>query len=650
MAQTSLPTTTALVDQRVFIRPLGGPENALTYFDAFPEEVYTRSPDSHLVKFLFTLLGPSGAGWLRKNYLQARLRLEDYGLELFDLDAFFGNPFKFGRIFDEVYDQDPNGLLSQEAWDRIRSRDTQYRNRALDFLSGVRLGNTPLGMEFVAKSGLGHSVEIIENYKYLYDEHSDDPKGLVFYGKTRSTEEMVVLPRREVSISEIQTISITGGPTGGSFKINFNGEFTNHIAFDASAATIQQFLETLSAINPGDVIVSGGPGPNLPWKINFTGSLASQDVPQIGTANYLTGAVGATPLITTRTTQNGVSATDEIAFISPRNQYHLQQALDRIRPVTTIPTFGSAPGLLSQQVWNKVIATSEYDEVVRYVTGNTNISWPARTGSFWIENGTEHQAPRSFDGLSYHYQGWHTPSKVIAYNEGLLADPSYPTGSWSATTLEQYKSEHMGAFSPLQRLVIPFLESEPIDGKYNVERVLADYVEPLTIDSVLSDGRQFINKIYPTEYAGLPGVPQVQYRDEQFWASRERTAGTEYIEIDLGLVQAVNYLSFEATRKPVSISVDYDLLDQGPSRVWKPVTFSGLPHSALTFSPEDQSPWAHITMDFTSSRGRLIFTRYLRIGFTRLLSSTSPFTAGDGTRYPWSIEARNLRLGRNISN
>jgi hypothetical protein len=107
-------------------------------------------------------LGPAGVGWLRKTYLEARIQLEEYGVELFDLDDFYGDPLKFGRILEEIYDDDPRGLLNREDWEKIRAKDAAYRARALDYVRGMRLGNTPAGMKLVARSGLGHEVEIVE--------------------------------------------------------------------------------------------------------------------------------------------------------------------------------------------------------------------------------------------------------------------------------------------------------------------------------------------------------------------------------------------------------------------------------------------------------------------------------------------------------
>jgi hypothetical protein len=69
----------------------------------------------------------------------------------------------------------------------------------------------------------------------------------------------------------------------------------------------------------------------------------------------------------------------------------------------------------------------------------------------------------------------------------------------------------------------------------------------------------------------------LKYKHEQFWGSIERETGDDYLELDLGSVQAVNYLTFEATRKPYSIALDFDVLDQGTNRNFIPV----VPHDTL---------------------------------------------------------------------
>lgn len=94
--------------------------------------------------------------------------------------------------------------------------------------------------------------------------------------------------------NEIQTITVTGTPTGGTYTLTYGAQTTTGIAFNATAAAIRTALEGLSNIAPGDVSVSGSsPGP---YTVTFTGSLAGTNVGSITTdASGLTG--GTAPAV-----------------------------------------------------------------------------------------------------------------------------------------------------------------------------------------------------------------------------------------------------------------------------------------------------------------------------------------------------------------
>jgi subtilisin family serine protease len=85
-----------------------------------------------------------------------------------------------------------------------------------------------------------------------------------------------------------QTISMTGGPTGGTFQLKWTDpparlpasgpapaaptqQTTAAIPFTATAAAIQSALEGMSNINPGDIAVAGGPLPGAPVAVDFIG-------------------------------------------------------------------------------------------------------------------------------------------------------------------------------------------------------------------------------------------------------------------------------------------------------------------------------------------------------------------------------------------
>jgi hypothetical protein len=746
MSDTATPQYTATVNQSVFLEPLMGAAGPQSYLDRFPDEVYNKGIDTHLVKFMYALLGPAGIGWLRRNYLEARLLFEEFGVELFDLERFFGNPFQFGRVLEEVYDEDPRGLLPQAKWNELRAKDAAYRNRAIDFLNGVRMGNTPAGMKLIARAGLGHEVEIIENYKALFNDYTDKPLDLAHYGQTRSTEEMIVVPRREVPRSEVQTITIYGNPTGGTFKLKYDIRETVNIPFDAPARSenyrtlantagapairvssentlitvavvanagspatlndlviydnaveqsrydhpkanlaslvaevnavdndvmltlitdgtalallaasnltaftlgVQEALEALPNIGANNVEVTGGPGPSNPYQVYFVNELSNRDVLPLTSVNALTG--GSSPAISTTTNLTGVATADETVRIDDRHRHNLQAAVDRIRPQTTIPTVNEGRGLRSPQIWAGITASSEYSTVLKYITGKPDVLWPDRDAVNWVEAGVEHEAPRLKDDLQHHYQNFHTVASIKSYNEGAEALTGYDEGTWDN---DPYMSEHVGRFSPLQSALFPeFADFTDSSQRFLIHHALAEYENLPVARGLLEVPGQtetILQGSYPESYVSLQGVRPIVYQGDRFWSSDERATGDEYLEIDLGEVKAVNYISFETTRKPVAVELDYDRLDQTPARKWEPVVHTGSTRT-FSFSPEYQSSWTPGLLYFTNARGGLVYTRHLRLKFSRQVTNDSPFKAADGTPQPSTVDVRNLRVGRNLT-
>ena len=103
---------------------------------------------------------------------------------------------------------------------------------------------------------------------------------------------------------EVQTLTVTGTPTGGTFKLSYKGQKTAAIAHDANAAAIDSALEALSTIGTGNVTVAG----TGPFTVTFTGALAKKAVPLLVLVdNALTG--GTSPSVTIAETTPGVSAT-----------------------------------------------------------------------------------------------------------------------------------------------------------------------------------------------------------------------------------------------------------------------------------------------------------------------------------------------------
>jgi hypothetical protein len=116
--------------------------------------------------------------------------------------------------------------------------------------------------------------------------------------------------------NEVQTVTITGTPTGGTFTLTFDGQTTSTIAYNAIASAVQSALVALSNISTGDVTVGGGPGPGTPWTVTFTGQYASTDVPQMtASGTGLTG--GTTPAVAVTTTTPGAAGSTAIGYRAP---------------------------------------------------------------------------------------------------------------------------------------------------------------------------------------------------------------------------------------------------------------------------------------------------------------------------------------------
>lgn len=103
--------------------------------------------------------------------------------------------------------------------------------------------------------------------------------------------------------NEIQTVTVTGTPTGGDFTLTLAGEETDAIAYNATGTAVKSALAALDVVGgTANVDVTGGPGPGTPWVATFQGALAGQNIPQMtADAAGLTGGTSPTVTVTTGT-------------------------------------------------------------------------------------------------------------------------------------------------------------------------------------------------------------------------------------------------------------------------------------------------------------------------------------------------------------
>lgn len=89
----------------------------------------------------------------------------------------------------------------------------------------------------------------------------------------------------EAGVIEAQTITVTSGASVITLSWNSAGPTANSPAIGSAltAAQVQALLESLSNIDPGDVVVSGPVGG--PFVVKFEGQYDGQDVPAISGTN-----------------------------------------------------------------------------------------------------------------------------------------------------------------------------------------------------------------------------------------------------------------------------------------------------------------------------------------------------------------------------
>lgn len=108
--------------------------------------------------------------------------------------------------------------------------------------------------------------------------------------------------------NEVQTLTETGTPAGGTFKLQFRGQRTATIPYNATAAQVDTALEALSLIGVGGVLSAGGPFPGTPITVTFNAApYAATNVPNLTVVeSALTG--GTTPAVAVTASTPGVPA------------------------------------------------------------------------------------------------------------------------------------------------------------------------------------------------------------------------------------------------------------------------------------------------------------------------------------------------------
>lgn len=107
-------------------------------------------------------------------------------------------------------------------------------------------------------------------------------------------------------VAEVQTLTITGTPTGGTFKLKFRGHETAALAYNIAGAALQTALRALASIGATGLSVSGAG----PYVVTFADNLLGMNVEPLELSNNaFTG--GTSPSMTiAETTRGGFTEMD----------------------------------------------------------------------------------------------------------------------------------------------------------------------------------------------------------------------------------------------------------------------------------------------------------------------------------------------------
>jgi hypothetical protein len=109
------------------------------------------------------------------------------------------------------------------------------------------------------------------------------------------------------NVNAVQTVTITGAPTGGTFTLTYSGQTTAAIPYNATAAQVQAALVALSNIaSAANVLGGGGALPATPVTVTFQSLLGNLPQAVMTAAGSFTG--GTTPAVSVATTTAGQTA------------------------------------------------------------------------------------------------------------------------------------------------------------------------------------------------------------------------------------------------------------------------------------------------------------------------------------------------------
>ncbi len=195
------------------------------------------------------------------------------------------------------------GKVLTPAEDKFVVSDDQFDKLSADAFTATLtdLGPSILVTAPVALSGITEANKVLATFTPGFAGTIRSMCAVVTVAATTASKaaEIVAYVDQDSGTSQVTTLTITGGPTGGNYKVAINGGAeTANVAHNATGATLQTAVEALSYIAAGDVTITGGAGG--PYVMTFGGALADQDVTVTTSETFSGGTAEAiTPEVTT---------------------------------------------------------------------------------------------------------------------------------------------------------------------------------------------------------------------------------------------------------------------------------------------------------------------------------------------------------------
>jgi hypothetical protein len=169
-----------------------------------------------------------------------------------------------------------------------------------------------------------------------------------------------VVPNLSTYASEVQTATMSGSPTGGTFSLAFLSYATSALAYNCTAAQVQTAFQGLPGIGPGNVTCAGGPFPATPITVTFAGAMANLAQPLITVPSSLVALTGgASPAVTIARTIAGNGLYDPVGVWTELGATKTGIHLDRNNTETLIDVDQILTSLLAiPDNWEMTLTTA----------------------------------------------------------------------------------------------------------------------------------------------------------------------------------------------------------------------------------------------------------------------------------------------------